>query len=580
MKIFENVADLKLSVLSGIGQLVKTKGYYTANDGGGAEYIIVASGTGTDDGVSYLDLVLNQAELTVKRVSSLQAGVLPDYNVEAQTGTDYTATIQAVNNAGIEMFFDNYIRVSSITNYKQDLFTSKQGFSEGSRFPSLQPEPQSYELELPAPYFDWFAYKAFYNQSGFGYCDLRKEDLMPASTNKYYVGFAGASNSNDGLTTSTSLATITAAYAIAGADVISIASGRHFRPLSDYALTLDKDIQIICEYGRAELVSGDDLTWTVNATYSSVYQATRSSLQDTIPCFDSSFVDSNGDYLEMTEVASILLVSTTPNSWYSDGSIVYVRTLDDRAADSNILVIVQVASSTTGNGFTVYFENIDFVCHNNIHRSNPATGAGTRSKIVGVNCTFKYSSSVSGIAGGSGGFRTEGSESYLFNCTTAKNKVDGFNYHSYSTNTPRAFEVDCIGRDNGHPSVADNANQGTTIHQGGSIIRINGNYYENKGPSMADVGIGCSSFNVGSYFYNSESSVNPRSMDFFASATDGTDYMRGWLIGVKSTGGDFDLNIPSKTGGLPQCIIRSYKSQISRNAGDGSGIVQYYPFVD
>jgi hypothetical protein len=62
MKIFENVAQLILARL-GTGQLVKTKGYYTANDGGGAEYIIVASGTGTDDGGSYLDLALNQAEL-------------------------------------------------------------------------------------------------------------------------------------------------------------------------------------------------------------------------------------------------------------------------------------------------------------------------------------------------------------------------------------------------------------------------------------------------------------------------------------------------------------------------------------
>jgi hypothetical protein len=66
MKIFENVADLELSVLSGIGQLVKTKGYDSANDGGGAEYIIVADGTGTADGGSYIDLALNQAELSLK----------------------------------------------------------------------------------------------------------------------------------------------------------------------------------------------------------------------------------------------------------------------------------------------------------------------------------------------------------------------------------------------------------------------------------------------------------------------------------------------------------------------------------
>ena len=71
MKIFESVAQLKLARL-GAGQIVKTKGYYTANDGGGAEYIIVASGTGTDDGGSYLDLALNQAQLVTDDTVSVQ----------------------------------------------------------------------------------------------------------------------------------------------------------------------------------------------------------------------------------------------------------------------------------------------------------------------------------------------------------------------------------------------------------------------------------------------------------------------------------------------------------------------------
>jgi hypothetical protein len=62
MKVFNNVADLKLARLA-IDQIVKTKGYYTSNDGGGAEYLIVATGTGTDDGGSYIDLALNQAQL-------------------------------------------------------------------------------------------------------------------------------------------------------------------------------------------------------------------------------------------------------------------------------------------------------------------------------------------------------------------------------------------------------------------------------------------------------------------------------------------------------------------------------------
>jgi len=88
MKIFESVADLKLARL-GTGQLVKTKGYYTANDGGGAEYIIVTSGTGTDDGGSYLDLALNQAEL-------IHSGIVNIKQYGAVLNTDVSAIYTAM----------------------------------------------------------------------------------------------------------------------------------------------------------------------------------------------------------------------------------------------------------------------------------------------------------------------------------------------------------------------------------------------------------------------------------------------------------------------------------------------------
>lgn len=78
MKIFNNVTELKESRLSA-GQIVKTKGYYTPNDGGGAEYLIVASGTGTDDGGSYINLADNQAQLiTTKTVKAEQFGAKGD----------------------------------------------------------------------------------------------------------------------------------------------------------------------------------------------------------------------------------------------------------------------------------------------------------------------------------------------------------------------------------------------------------------------------------------------------------------------------------------------------------------------
>jgi hypothetical protein len=65
-RVYENIAAVIADTDLTIGQTVQTNGYTTANDGGGAEYIIVAGGTGTDDGGSYHDLDNgNQAELIV-----------------------------------------------------------------------------------------------------------------------------------------------------------------------------------------------------------------------------------------------------------------------------------------------------------------------------------------------------------------------------------------------------------------------------------------------------------------------------------------------------------------------------------
>lgn len=56
------VADIGLSV----GQYVTTKVYATVNDGGGADYVVVAGGTGADDGGSYHNMSNgNQLELII-----------------------------------------------------------------------------------------------------------------------------------------------------------------------------------------------------------------------------------------------------------------------------------------------------------------------------------------------------------------------------------------------------------------------------------------------------------------------------------------------------------------------------------
>lgn len=57
-----SVAAMVADTALGIGQKVRTLGYYSAGDGGGNDYEIVAAASGTADGGSYIDLSTHQAK--------------------------------------------------------------------------------------------------------------------------------------------------------------------------------------------------------------------------------------------------------------------------------------------------------------------------------------------------------------------------------------------------------------------------------------------------------------------------------------------------------------------------------------
>ena len=98
---FNNIADLRTGTTTGgevvelsIGDSVKTLGYYSANDGGGADYVIVNSDTSVDDGGSYIELDNTlQAEFSYKgKVSIKQFGCISneeDSLPQAQLAADY-----------------------------------------------------------------------------------------------------------------------------------------------------------------------------------------------------------------------------------------------------------------------------------------------------------------------------------------------------------------------------------------------------------------------------------------------------------------------------------------------------------
>lgn len=94
---FNNIDEMKSSDKLKVGDMVTTKGYYIANDGGNAEYEIVEDNNLTDDGGSIHDLNNSlKAKLIIKNntVNTKQFGT---YNIESND--DSLSIIKAINYA-------------------------------------------------------------------------------------------------------------------------------------------------------------------------------------------------------------------------------------------------------------------------------------------------------------------------------------------------------------------------------------------------------------------------------------------------------------------------------------------------
>lgn len=98
---FDTVVDMKAATFLKVGDKVRTLGYYSAGDGGGNDYEIVAAGTGTDNGGSFIDLtgVSGQAKglfiygsVNVEQFGAVGDGV-----------TDDTAAIRRALSSGVDI---------------------------------------------------------------------------------------------------------------------------------------------------------------------------------------------------------------------------------------------------------------------------------------------------------------------------------------------------------------------------------------------------------------------------------------------------------------------------------------------
>lgn len=179
------------------------------------------------------------------------------------------------------------------------------------------------------------------------------------------------------------------------------------------------------------------------------------------------------------------------------------------------------------------------------------------------NCNLNSSKSANGLSAQYNGLFI------LENCTTDSSYLDGFNYHNSSTvKNQLAIEVNCTSTNSG-TQVGGTMNNGSTMHDGGNIIRINGNYSGGQNRTIHDIN-NCVSVNLGC---KSDSSKEANQGNWAIGMND-TDSTVMYLIDCETSGATNKGYQYYGSAGSP--VAKIYTRNCTNTCGVASDTV--YPF--
>ena len=291
---------------------------------------------------------------------------------------------------------------------------------------------------------------------------------------------------------------------------------------------------------RPILSMHDNLTWSLDGTYTNCYKAARTSV---LRVLDVTRTDSLGNFAELTNVASATLCNTTPDSWVQVGSEVFVRRLDGLApTNSTTWAHVSIGGVVSGSGGSdIYVEGLRFVGGKNILQQCPTKYA------CFVDCDFLFQGGASNVRDAIQ--ILDYNQVVFVRCKAAKSAKDGFNAHQQSGKIPQVLTIDCLGFDNG--CSVQVSNNGFTTHDGVLAIDINGQYYNNQGGNFVCVDSDTQTWAVGSQARKSVGDGNTAPNDFHFSGAG-----KAWLESCRSAGSHSGLSGITNA----QIFIRDYSN--------------------
>lgn len=401
-------------------------------------------------------------------------------------------------------------------------------------------------LSIPVG-FDWVPPVNFYRSSSGEY----STDYDPAphlvegdpGVTTYYVDGQAGSESNPG----TALLPKKSLVAISGgrqAKLLIKARGIFYHADTGPVQTAH-DSLCVEAWGGAECIlttenaDGYPFTWTDEG--GGVWSTTpRYATNNGINVYLGTAVNSLARYASAVDLAAC---QATPGTIFRDlsaGIKHYVHTLDGTSPGAGHTIY-----GTADACQTFLSANRDYDQHLSFHGIS-FRGGNTAFAILGdsafdkrvdfVNCSFKHANNF-GVLNCSGTCLV-----ITYQCEAGPSVFDGFAYSTASGgeggNVNKAVEINNTAWGNG---VASAANQGSTTHFGGKLVRVNGNYHENANDQVADVGAGTRSWNMGCTF-------GPNGIGSgYSGATAGIDAtdIRMWLDGCSFSGVDYDVTAAS-----------------------------------
>lgn len=307
---------------------------------------------------------------------------------------------------------------------------------------------------------------------------LKVANYEPRAKNVVFIDPINGVDGADGRSEYWAVKTFVHAFTL-NPDVIVLSEGNY---INNYIgiYTAARDLSVICPNGRARIVSNSVTysAWTLES--GTVYRTDVGGSPTPVGVADLLHDDEFGNPLITTQVNSIAECQSTPNSFYYDAAFprrMYVNLIDGSAPTSSDVVVLTavVLARHSAPSQKVYFENIDTI-------GGSAGGITARNTdadavLIAKNCGA-FGSSKNGFDVLDVGI------CLTIDCVAAYNTNDGFNYTAFNGISPHFIEVNGVGYRNKEVGTGN----GSTSHDDCVGFRINGNYFENNGPGMVDVG--------------------------------------------------------------------------------------------